>query len=164
MYAITSAGVVHAVTKTCSMGNLTDCSCDVSRNGVFNEEGWQWGGCSDNVAYGVKIGKQFVDAAEDTDSKVRNAMNLHNNEVGRQVIFCHFLVSVVVQIGIFESMTLGPRALGFDLAKRRCLNMESKVSKTWKVILVVFTIEVGDFDFGAYSHDKFIVIFYSLLH
>ncbi|XP_071810147.1 protein Wnt-16-like [Asterias amurensis] len=86
VYAITSAGVVHAVTKTCSMGNLTDCSCDVSRNGVFNEEGWQWGGCSDNVAYGVKIGKQFVDAAEDTDSKVRNAMNLHNNEVGRQII------------------------------------------------------------------------------
>ncbi len=77
------------------MGNLTDCSCDVSRNGIFNEEGWQWGGCSDNVAYGVKIGKQFVDAAEDTGSKVRNAMNLHNNEVGRQVKMSLLVISLM---------------------------------------------------------------------
>ncbi|XP_022104021.1 protein Wnt-16-like [Acanthaster planci] len=93
VYAITSAGVVHAVTKTCSLGNLTDCSCDESRNGMVNAEGWQWGGCSDNLDYGIHIGRQFVDAGEvrrdeeeGKSSRVRGAMNLHNNEVGRQMI------------------------------------------------------------------------------
>ncbi len=29
--AVTSAGVAHAVTQSCSAGNLTDCSCDMGR-------------------------------------------------------------------------------------------------------------------------------------
>ena len=91
MYAVTSAGVVHAVTRKCSEGNLTDCTCDMSRQGSFTEDGWHWGGCSDNVAYGVQLGRKFVDAADHEKAgerpvdKVRSNMNIHNNEVGRLV-------------------------------------------------------------------------------
>lgn len=46
--------------------------------------GWIWGGCSDNVAFGEKISKQFVDALEDGHDS-RAAVNLHNNEAGRLV-------------------------------------------------------------------------------
>lgn len=48
--------------------------------------GWIWGGCSDNVAFGEKISKQFVDALEDGHDS-RAAVNLHNNEAGRLVRF-----------------------------------------------------------------------------
>jgi len=45
IYAVTSAGVVHAVTQACSSGNLTDCSCDSTGKGLETPEGWKWGGC-----------------------------------------------------------------------------------------------------------------------
>lgn len=48
--------------------------------------GWIWGGCSDNVAFGEKISKQFVDALEGGHDS-RAAVNLHNNEAGRLVSF-----------------------------------------------------------------------------
>ncbi|XP_023712831.1 protein Wnt-16 isoform X1 [Cryptotermes secundus] len=96
VYAVTSAGVVHAVTQACSSGNLTDCSCDSTGKGLETPEGWKWGGCSDNLNYGVEFARKFVDAPErvkpapETKNKkawsVRLRMNLHNNEAGRQVV------------------------------------------------------------------------------
>ncbi|XP_047482319.1 protein Wnt-16-like [Penaeus chinensis] len=90
IYAVTSAGVVHAVTQACSSGNLTDCSCDMSKQGLSTPEGWKWGGCSDNLRFGIQFARQFVDAPEKESHKkfkrVRNLMNLHNNEAGREAI------------------------------------------------------------------------------
>jgi len=91
VYAATSAGVAHAVTEACSAGNLTDCSCDSGREDDTAPDGWKWGGCSDNVRYGLWFSESFVDAP-DRDRQRRNGfrdvralMNLHNNEVGRKV-------------------------------------------------------------------------------
>lgn len=86
IYSILSAGVVHAVTQSCSAGNLTDCSCDMNHYGELDIEGWEWGGCSDNIHYGTWFCKMFVDAP-DVNAKrdTRNLMNIHNNEVGRKV-------------------------------------------------------------------------------
>jgi wingless-type MMTV integration site family protein 16 len=118
MHAVTSAGVVHAVTLACSSGNLTDCSCDMQHQqtqthqvqspdqapgvpGVFGDDGWRWGGCSDNINYGVWFAMTFVDAAErekigaefmmtydrkNIGEEVRALVNLHNNEVGRKMV------------------------------------------------------------------------------
>ncbi|XP_046439719.1 protein Wnt-16-like [Daphnia pulex] len=90
IYAVTSAGVVHAVTQACSLGNLTECSCDMDRQGLPAPDGWKWGGCSDNIRYGIQFARQFVDAPEKAMQKkpknVRNLMNLHNNEAGRKAI------------------------------------------------------------------------------
>ncbi|CAL4125840.1 unnamed protein product, partial [Meganyctiphanes norvegica] len=63
VHAISSAGVAHAITRRCSSGELDDCGCDRSVRGK-TKEGFQWSGCSDNVAYGVSLSKRFVDARD----------------------------------------------------------------------------------------------------
>ena len=100
IYAVTSAGVVHAITQACSAGNLTDCYCDRSRQGQTTPDGWKWGGCSDNIRYGMLFAKHFVDAPERAARKktrdIRALMNLHNNHAGRLVsgfiLFYYFLM------------------------------------------------------------------------
>ncbi|XP_023338432.1 protein Wnt-16 [Eurytemora carolleeae] len=88
LYAVTSAGVVHVVAKACSSGNLTECNCDLQ--GGDTPEGWKWGGCSDNLKYGIKFARKFLDAPDRRmvrkKGDIRNLMNLHNNEAGRRAI------------------------------------------------------------------------------
>ncbi|XP_072027500.1 protein Wnt-7b-like isoform X3 [Amphiura filiformis] len=84
-HAIHSAGVTHAITQACSQGNLTNCSCDRSKETGFTEEGWRWGGCSADISYGLRFSRIFVDAGESAEN-ARALMNLHNNEVGRKVV------------------------------------------------------------------------------
>jgi len=54
--------------------------------------GFQWSGCSDNIAYGVAFSQSFVDVRERSkgQSSSRALMNLHNNEAGRKVTYMHF--------------------------------------------------------------------------
>uniref|UniRef100_A0A2K5VJ85 Protein Wnt n=1 Tax=Macaca fascicularis TaxID=9541 RepID=A0A2K5VJ85_MACFA len=85
-YAITAAGVAHAVTAACSQGNLSNCGCDREKQGYYNQaEGWKWGGCSADVRYGIDFSRRFVDARE-IKKNARRLMNLHNNEAGRKVL------------------------------------------------------------------------------
>ncbi|RMC02788.1 hypothetical protein DUI87_19979 [Hirundo rustica rustica] len=85
-YAITAAGVAHAVTAACSQGNLSNCGCDREKQGYYNqEEGWKWGGCSADIRYGIEFSRRFVDARE-IKKNARRLMNLHNNEAGRKQV------------------------------------------------------------------------------
>ncbi|XP_008563662.1 PREDICTED: protein Wnt-4-like, partial [Galeopterus variegatus] len=85
VYAISSAGVAFAVTRACSSGELEKCGCDRTVHGV-SPQGFQWSGCSDNIAYGVAFSQSFVDVRERSKgaSSSRALMNLHNNEAGRK--------------------------------------------------------------------------------
>ncbi|KAK1159363.1 protein Wnt-8-like [Acipenser oxyrinchus oxyrinchus] len=85
VHAISSAGVMYTLTRNCSMGDFENCGCDDSRNGQIGGRGWIWGGCSDNVKFGERISKEFVDALE-TGQDVRAAMNLHNKAAGRMAV------------------------------------------------------------------------------
>lgn len=87
MYAISSAGVVHAITRACSQGELSVCSCDPYTRGRHHDQrgDFDWGGCSDNIHYGVRFAKAFVDAKEKRLKDARALMNLHNNRCGRTV-------------------------------------------------------------------------------
>uniref|UniRef100_A0A668S9L6 Protein Wnt n=1 Tax=Oreochromis aureus TaxID=47969 RepID=A0A668S9L6_OREAU len=85
VHAISAAGVMYTLTKNCTAGDFDNCGCDDSKIGQPGGAGWIWGGCSDNVAFGEKISKQFVDALEDGHDS-RAAVNLHNNEAGRLAI------------------------------------------------------------------------------
>lgn len=87
MYAISSAGVVFAITRACSQGELKTCNCDPHKRGRYRDERgeFDWGGCSDNINYGIKFAKAFIDAKERMVKDARALMNLHNNRCGRMV-------------------------------------------------------------------------------
>ncbi|XP_076861082.1 protein Wnt-7b isoform X3 [Brachyhypopomus gauderio] len=85
-YAVTAAGVAHAVAAACGQGDLSHCGCDGEKQGYHDQqEGWRWGGCSADVKYGVELSRRFVDARE-IKKNARRLMNLHNNEAGRKVL------------------------------------------------------------------------------
>ncbi|XP_044198742.1 protein Wnt-16 [Thunnus albacares] len=92
LYAVMAAGLVHAVTRSCSQGNLTECGCDARRQGGGSPaEGWHWGGCSDHIQYGTWFSRKFIDGAPKNTSTARGGytlltMNQHNSEAGRQAI------------------------------------------------------------------------------
>ncbi|XP_037531901.1 protein Wnt-8a-like [Nematolebias whitei] len=85
VHAISAAGVMFTLTRNCSLGDLQNCGCDQSNHGRTGGRGWLWGGCSDNVDFGERISKQYVDALE-TGQDSRAAVNLHNNAAGRHAV------------------------------------------------------------------------------
>ncbi|PAV90804.1 hypothetical protein WR25_06251 isoform B [Diploscapter pachys] len=104
--AISSASIVHSITKGCTTGNLTECGCDSKpnlqryaieedilggqRRQRANSEQFSWGGCSDNVPYGVKFSRKFLDEWEQEQfNKTKDVSHLvrkHNHFVGREAI------------------------------------------------------------------------------
>ena len=85
----------HSVTKSCSTGQLSQCGCDRTVSGR-SPEGFEWAGCSDNVAFGSAFSRTFVDARERArgDKSSRALMNLHNNEAGRRVSMINLIFDI----------------------------------------------------------------------
>lgn len=91
-YAISAAGVVNAVSRACREGELSSCGCSRAARPKDLPRDWLWGGCGDNLNYGYRFSKEFVDAREREKTftkgsmeSARLLMNLHNNEAGRRV-------------------------------------------------------------------------------
>lgn len=98
--AITAAGVTYAVTRACTMGDLVECSCDKTVKGErvpgprsldpklvgpVGEGEWEWGGCGDNVNFGFRKSRDFMDARYRKRSDIKTLVKLHNNDAGRLV-------------------------------------------------------------------------------
>lgn len=88
IHSITSAGVVYSIAKACSDGSLSNCACDPSKTSGRSRDAkgeFDWSGCSNNVKFGLKFARLFIDAKESKTRDIRGLMNLHNNNVGRRV-------------------------------------------------------------------------------
>ncbi|KAL3095631.1 hypothetical protein niasHT_024457 [Heterodera trifolii] len=101
-YAILSAGVTHEIGRRCRLGFLRSCGCSESdnaqnRGGLQQSRGvnedWTWSGCGDNIDYGYRFSRDFIDVREKEESNKRSAewhgrslMNRWNNEVGRKIV------------------------------------------------------------------------------
>ncbi|OWF55275.1 protein Wnt-6-like isoform X1 [Mizuhopecten yessoensis] len=87
VYAVTAAGVVYAVTEACSMGNLLQCTCDNNIQDITTDGEWEWGGCGDNVDFGYKKSKEFMDARKKKRrGDITTIIQLHNNDAGRMAV------------------------------------------------------------------------------
>lgn len=72
------------MTRACSRGELRECNCDRKSKEINKKDGFKWGGCSENVGYGIQFARTFIDSRE-TQQDPPALMNLHNNRVGRRV-------------------------------------------------------------------------------
>lgn len=103
----------------------------------FAGKDWKWGGCSDNVAFGQRISKQYIDELE-TGKDERAIVNLHNNEAGRRVsiiiwIWCRCWIilsktTLYINVWNFQFLLID---VGFRLAR------SSVVSHSW-----VWTLQI----------------------
>ncbi|XP_037094553.1 protein Wnt-8b-like [Pollicipes pollicipes] len=81
---MTAGAIAYALTRNCSSGQIPGCTCQAktSRGGAD----WHWGGCSDNIDFGVRMSQQFLDHVP-LDIPLRQAVvRLHNNQAGRQLV------------------------------------------------------------------------------
>ncbi|XP_063375984.1 protein Wnt-10a [Cydia fagiglandana] len=95
LYALTAAGVAHAVARACAQGRLLSCSCDPlgypSHPRERRAQKWEWSGCSHNLAFGVEFSRKFLDAREKVDD-LQSRINVHNNDAGRSILSSHMEV------------------------------------------------------------------------
>ncbi|XP_055599273.1 protein Wnt-6 [Uranotaenia lowii] len=55
--------------------------------GTKGQDGtWEWGGCDDNVNFGFRKSKDFLDARLRRKSDIRTLVKLHNNNAGRLAV------------------------------------------------------------------------------
>uniref|UniRef100_A0A914D8N0 Protein Wnt n=2 Tax=Acrobeloides nanus TaxID=290746 RepID=A0A914D8N0_9BILA len=91
-YAILSAGVTHEIGRRCRLGMLKSCGCSEAQKPSSVQEDWTWGGCGDNVDYGYRFSRDFIDIREKEENHKRSEdlgrslMNRWNNEVGRKIL------------------------------------------------------------------------------
>ena len=86
--AITAAGVTYAVAQACSLGSLLECSCQrISRAHNTIGADFDWRGCSDNIDYGYRKSKEFMDERFRKRSDFKTLILAHNYEAGRLVSY-----------------------------------------------------------------------------
>jgi hypothetical protein len=74
VHAITAAGVLQAVARSCRNGDLNTCGCSTSKRPENLNKDWMWGGCGDNVEYAYKFTKTFIDMSEKSLNDDRHAL------------------------------------------------------------------------------------------
>ncbi len=107
-YAVSSAGVAHAVSKACGQGKLESCGCDPKSQRGSGGGGvdfgpsatlsdWRWSGCSHNMDFGFKFSRFLLDSRQ-RGQDIHSRIHLHNSHVGRTVssyFFCSIFIDIV---------------------------------------------------------------------
>lgn len=88
-YAITAAGIVDAVGRSCSSGRVADCGCDVQNGGAGQDRKghFEWGGCSVNFQFANRFTRRFLDHMQRQKRDPESMMHLQNSKAGRYVSY-----------------------------------------------------------------------------
>lgn len=74
VHAISSAGVLQSIARSCRNGDISACGCSKSKRPENLNKDWVWGGCGDNLEYGYKFSKHFVDMTEKSVSDDKKSL------------------------------------------------------------------------------------------
>ncbi|CAL1536305.1 unnamed protein product [Lymnaea stagnalis] len=85
LYAISSAALVNEVSRACAQGILDRCTCDESED-LDNTKTWRWGGCGDNIRFGLKFSKKFIGGGGGAEKDIRAKVDEHNTEAGTKAV------------------------------------------------------------------------------
>ena len=97
VYALAAAALTQSIAKACSSGASAKCSCGPLPNEPPPGE-FKWGGCGDDVGFGIIFSKWFTDTPWNKRRKSkRHLVNIHNNAVGRQVCFSYIKIGRCTQ-------------------------------------------------------------------
>ena len=97
LHAISAAAITHELTVQCRQNRIPGCRCGKTRKQPKGKSDWQWGGCSDDIKFGEKETRRFIDKLE-KGNDARTAFNLHNNQVGRKVGYLLIFFSVSLSV------------------------------------------------------------------
>lgn len=104
VHAISTAGVLQSIARSCRNGDLHSCGCSKTKRPDSLNKDYVWGGCGDNIEYAYKFTKEFIDLIDQATNihlqkegkltrmearrlRARKLVNLHNNEAGRRIIY-----------------------------------------------------------------------------
>ena len=62
VYALSAAAVMHQVAQACVSGEIAFCPCGANPPDTQANAEFKWKGCSDNVAYGHRVSREWADA------------------------------------------------------------------------------------------------------
>ena len=85
IHAISAAAITDEITHQCRHNMTPGCGCPQEKTTELNPHEVVTWGCSDSIEFGEKEARRFTDRLE-TGPDVLVAVNLHNNEVGREVM------------------------------------------------------------------------------
>lgn len=68
VYSLSAAAISHTIARACTSGDLRLCTCGPIPGDAL-EPGHRWGGCADNLHYGLMLGSKFSDAPMKTKKK-----------------------------------------------------------------------------------------------
>ena len=128
LHAISAAAITHELTLQCRQNRIPGCRCGKTRKQPKGNSDWQWGGCSDDIKFGEKETRRFIDKLE-KGKDARTAFNLHNNQVGRKVrLVIYSLISVrislLVKVLLTQNLTVG--GILKQLQKKLCQGHENE--------------------------------------
>jgi hypothetical protein len=113
---VVAAGVTYQVTRACTTGELLGCSCDRKMKNRKNkkrlkfasmpEGDWEWEGCGgENVDFGIKKSKDFLDTRYRKRSDMKTLVKLHNYVAGRLVSSDNFFLRASLQLALISTIT-----------------------------------------------------------
>lgn len=88
--AMIAAGITFQVTRACTKGEQIGCSCSKRKKKKNKKnrppllEG-EWDGCGENIEFGIKKSKDFLDTRYRKRSDMKTLVKLHNYVAGRLV-------------------------------------------------------------------------------
>ncbi|XP_077987413.1 protein Wnt-11b-2-like [Glandiceps talaboti] len=124
VYALSAAAIAYSIAIECSSGSITQCGCGRTPREKPEEGLFEWGGCSDNVEFGIGFSLRFADAYL-RPKHDRYYTNRHNNKIGRMTVKsssqirckCHGLTGSCNLKTCWKSLP-GMEDIGFKLKRK----------------------------------------------